>query len=75
MVYLRSLVYNAIIGVTKGYIIICFYKVLVIESSLKGNDLRVSLGYSHPVFLKHLMVLNLLFNGQDKFKLHQSINN
>jgi large subunit ribosomal protein L6 len=49
---LRSLIQNAIIGVTKG-----FEKTLILEGigyriNKEGNDLNLSLGFSHPVIFK-----------------------
>jgi large subunit ribosomal protein L6 len=48
----RSLVANMVVGVTEGY-----QKVLEIQgvgyrAALKGNDLEMALGYSHPVPIK-----------------------
>jgi large subunit ribosomal protein L6 len=48
----RSLVANMVIGVTEGY-----QKVLEIQgvgyrAALKGKDLELALGYSHPVSIK-----------------------
>ena len=48
----RSLVANMVIGVTEGY-----QKVLEIQgvgyrAALKGRDLELALGYSHPVSIK-----------------------
>ena len=45
----RSLVYNAVIGLTQGYSYNLFLQGIGYRVQLKGDDLEFNLGYSHPV--------------------------
>ena len=67
---LRSLVNNAIIGVTKGYSYNMFLQGIGYRVQLKGNDLEFLLGYSHPVLYKAPDGIKFTVNGQDKFQVY-----
>ncbi len=75
----RTLINNMVIGVTEGY-----SKKLVLvgvgyRAQLKGNDLQMSLGYSHPVDVKAVEGIKfecpspteIIISGIDKQKVGQ----
>ena len=63
----RSLVYNAVIGLTKGYTYNLFLQGIGYRVQLKGADLEFNLGYSHPVLFKCPEGVKFTVQGQDKF--------
>jgi len=48
----RSLVANMVIGVTEGYVKTLEIQGVGYRAALKGKDLELALGYSHPVSIK-----------------------
>lgn len=75
----RSLINNMVIGVTQGY-----SKKLVLvgvgyRAQLKGSDLQLALGYSHPVYVKAVEGIKfecpsqteIIVSGIDKQKVGQ----
>ena len=65
----RSLLNNAVVGVTEGYTIKMEifgvgYRVLA-----KGSDLEFSLGYSHPILIKAPEGITFAVDGQTKFSI------
>ena len=75
----RTLIHNMVIGVTEGY-----SKKLVLvgvgyRAQLKGSDLQMSLGYSHPVDVKAVEGIKfecpspteIIISGIDKQKVGQ----
>jgi large subunit ribosomal protein L6 len=48
----RSLVANMVIGVTEGYTKVLEIQGVGYRAALKGRDLEMALGYSHPVPIK-----------------------
>jgi large subunit ribosomal protein L6 len=48
----RSLVANMVIGVTDGYVKTLEIQGVGYRAALKGRDLELALGYSHPVSIK-----------------------
>ena len=48
----RSLVANMVIGVTEGYVKTLEIQGVGYRAALKGRDLELALGYSHPVSIK-----------------------
>ena len=63
----RTLIANAVNGVTIG-----FEKQLILHGigyrvQLKGNDLEFSLGYSHPILFKAPENIKFKVEGQNKF--------
>ena len=47
----RSLAHNLVVGVTEGYSKELEIKGIGYRARMKGNDLEMSLGYSHPVIV------------------------
>jgi large subunit ribosomal protein L6 len=47
----RALIANMIIGVTKGFEKVLEFQGIGYKASVKGKDLELGLGYSHPVFI------------------------
>tara|TARA_B100000427_G_scaffold138364_1_gene115111 strand:+ start:6822 stop:7355 length:534 start_codon:yes stop_codon:yes gene_type:complete len=64
---LRSLIYNAVIGVTSGYLKNMFLQGIGYRVQKKGNNLEFSLGYSHPVLFKAPNGIEFNVEGQNKF--------
>jgi large subunit ribosomal protein L6 len=48
----RSLVANMVVGVTEGYVKTLEIQGVGYRAALKGRDLELALGYSHPVSIK-----------------------
>ncbi len=48
----RSLVANMVVGVTEGYVKALEIQGVGYRAALKGKDLELALGYSHPVSIK-----------------------
>ncbi|NPV88872.1 50S ribosomal protein L6 [Coprothermobacteraceae bacterium] len=48
----RALLQNMITGVSEGFSVVLKIKGIGYRAEMKGNDLQMSLGYSHPVFVK-----------------------
>ncbi len=65
----RSLLNNAVIGVSEGFIKKMFLQGIGYRVQLKGKDLEFSLGYSHPVLFKALPGITFQVDGQDKFSV------
>ena len=70
----RSLIMNMVIGVTEG-----FKKELVIEgmgykAELKGADLKLSLGYSHPIIFKKPEGIDFIVEGNNNRIIVKGIN-
>lgn len=70
---IRSLINNAVIGVTEGYNYNMFLKGIGYRVQKKGNNLEFSLGYSHPVVYESPEGVEFNVQGQDKFSV-SSIN-
>lgn len=66
---LRSLLNNAILGVTQGFEKKMFLQGIGYRVQLKGKDLEFSLGYSHPVLFKAPKNISFKVDGQDKFSV------
>lgn len=63
---MRSVIMNMVIGVTDG-----FTKELIIEgmgykAELKGDDLIIMLGFSHPIIFKKIEGINFTVEGNNK---------
>lgn len=48
----RSLIANMVVGVTEGYVKTLEIQGVGYRAALKGRDLELALGYSHPVSIK-----------------------
>ena len=70
----RSLIYNNVLGVTKGYVKNLYLTGIGYRVQLKGSDLEFSLGYSHPILYKAPKNIKFAVEGQNKFSV-QSIDN
>lgn len=70
---IRSLINNAVTGVTEGYSYNMFLKGIGYRVQKKGNNLEFSLGYSHPVLYEAPEGIEFKIDGQDKFSV-SSIN-
>jgi len=70
---IRSLINNAVTGVTEGYNYSMFLKGIGYRVQKKGNNLEFSLGYSHPVVYESPEGVEFNVEGQDKFSV-SSIN-
>ena len=64
---IRSLINNAIIGLTDGYKYEMFLQGIGYRVQLKGSNLEFSLGYSHPVLYKAPEGVNFKVLDQNKF--------
>ena len=64
---IRSLLYNAVEGVSKGYSYNMFLQGIGYRVQKKGNNLEFSLGYSHPVLYNAPEGIEFNVAGQDKF--------
>ena len=64
---IRSLIYNAVEGVSKGYSYNMFLQGIGYRVQKKGNNLEFSLGYSHPVLYTAPEGIEFNVAGQDKF--------
>tara|TARA_B100000427_G_scaffold329816_1_gene348096 strand:+ start:6820 stop:7353 length:534 start_codon:yes stop_codon:yes gene_type:complete len=64
---IRSLIYNAVEGVSKGYSYNMFLQGIGYRVQKKGNNLEFSLGYSHPVLYNAPEGIEFNVAGQDKF--------
>tara|TARA_B100001175_G_scaffold220560_1_gene187727 strand:- start:8883 stop:9416 length:534 start_codon:yes stop_codon:yes gene_type:complete len=70
---IRSLINNAVTGVSEGYKYNMFLKGIGYRVQKKGNNLEFSLGYSHPVVYDSPEGVEFNVEGQDKFSV-SSIN-
>ncbi len=70
---IRSLINNAVTGVSEGYNYNMFLKGIGYRVQKKGNNLEFSLGYSHPVLYEAPEGIEFKVDGQDKFSV-SSIN-
>ena len=70
---IRSLINNAVTGVSEGYSYNMFLKGIGYRVQKKGNNLEFSLGYSHPVLYEAPEGIEFKVDGQDKFSV-SSIN-
>lgn len=66
---IRSLIVNMIEGVTNG-----FSKTLELQGTgyrvaLEGEDLKISIGFSHPVIVKPLLGINFELEGNNIIKI------
>ncbi|RAP26454.1 50S ribosomal protein L6 [Candidatus Marinamargulisbacteria bacterium SCGC AG-333-B06] len=66
---MRSLIYNAVFGVTEGYQYKMFLQGIGYRVQKKGNNLEFSLGYSHPVVFNAPDGIEFKVEGQDKFSV------
>lgn len=48
----RALVQNMIIGVTKGFETVLEFQGVGYKATVKGSDLEMGLGFSHPILIK-----------------------
>ncbi len=65
----RSVIMNMVIGVTEG-----FKKELIVEgmgykAEMKGEDLRIIVGFSHPVLFKKQEGINFSVEGNNKITI------
>jgi len=65
----RTLINNAIVGLTEGYIKKMFLQGIGYRVQKKANGLEFSLGYSHPVFFELSDKVSVSVDGTDKFTL------
>ena len=65
----RSLIENAVIGVTSGYVKNMFLQGIGYRVQKKGNNLEFSLGYSHPVIYDAPSGIEFKVDGQNKFSV------
>lgn len=65
----RSLIQNAITGLTDGYTKKMFLQGIGYRVQQKGSNLEFSLGYSHPVVFKLDEGVKAVVEGTDKFTL------
>ncbi len=65
----RTLINNAVIGLTEGYTKKMFLQGIGYRVQKKGNGLEFSLGYSHPVFFNLSEAVSVSVEGTDKFTL------
>ena len=65
----RSLVNNAIVGVTEGYTIKMEIFGVGYRVQLKGKDLEFSLGYSHPILMKAPEGITFAVDGATKLSV------
>ncbi|RAP29776.1 50S ribosomal protein L6 [Candidatus Marinamargulisbacteria bacterium SCGC AG-343-D04] len=65
----RSLLFNAVQGVSEGYKLNMYLQGIGYRVQKKGNDLEFSLGYSHPVLFKALEGVEFSVDGQNKFSV------
>ena len=68
----RSLINNAIIGASKGYEKVLELTGVGYRAALKGNDLNLSLGFSHNVVYKIPKEVKVLVEKQTIIKLQSS---
>lgn len=66
---LRSLLHNAVFGVTKGYTYNMYLQGIGYRVQLKGSDLEFSLGYSHSVLFKASHDVQFKVDGVNKFSV------
>ena len=66
---LRSLVFNAVQGVSDGYSYNMFLQGIGYRVQKKGNNLEFSLGYSHPVLYTAPEGIEFNVDGQNKFSV------
>jgi large subunit ribosomal protein L6 len=65
----RTLINNAIVGLTEGYSKNMFLQGIGYRVQKKGNGLEFSLGYSHPVFFELNESVSVSVEGTTKFTL------
>lgn len=65
----RSLINNAVVGVSSGYEKHLFLQGIGYRVQLKGKDFEFSLGYSHPVLFKAPDNITFKVDGQNKFSV------
>ena len=65
----RSLVFNMIEGVTKGYTINMEIFGVGYRVQLKGKNLEFALGYSHPVLIEAPEGITFAVDGNTKFSI------
>lgn len=65
----RSLIYNAVHGVSSGYEEHLYLQGIGYRVQLKGKDFEFSLGYSHPVLFKAPENITFKVDGQNKFSV------
>lgn len=65
----RSLVNNAVIGVTEGYTIKMEIFGVGYRVQLKGQNLEFALGYSHPVLIEAPEGIKFAVDGNTKFSI------
>lgn len=65
----RTLIHNAIVGLTTGYTKKMFLQGIGYRVQMKGNNLEFSLGYSHPVNFEIADGVSAKVEGTDKFTL------
>ena len=63
----RALIYNAVFGVTEGYVRKLMLKGIGYRVQKKGKNLEFSLGYSHPVLYKAANDIEFDVEGQEIF--------
>ncbi len=69
---IRSLINNAVYGVSNGYTYNLFLQGIGYRVQKKGNNLEFSLGYSHPVLFKCIENVEFNVQSQDKFSVTSS---
>jgi large subunit ribosomal protein L6 len=65
----RTLIYNAVQGVSSGYEKHLYLQGIGYRVQLKGKDFEFSLGYSHPVVFKAPQNITFKVDGQNKFSV------
>ena len=61
----RSLIYNNVVGVTEGYSKTLELQGVGFKAILKGKDLELSVGYSHPVIFKGIEGIDIKVPDQN----------
>lgn len=65
----RSIVNNNVIGVSKGYEIVLTIVGVGLRAQMKGNDLQLQMGYSHPVIVDAVPGIKFEVEGTAKIKV------
>lgn len=65
----RTLINNAVIGLTQGYTKKMYLQGIGYRVQQKGNNLEFSLGYSHPINFELVNGVTAKVEGTDKFTL------
>lgn len=62
----RSVIMNMVIGVTEGFTIELIVEGMGYKAELKGEDLNLLLGFSHPILYKKVEGVNFIVEGNNR---------